>query len=70
MSRTNDLDHELKQMEAQMKGTVDINYQKYNDVFIEKVAEHNRELKKEKSRETDRQISERVQESTHYLHNR
>jgi ribosomal protein L16 Arg81 hydroxylase len=70
MSKTDELDHELKQMEAQMKGTVDINYEKYNNVFMDKIAEHNRELKSQKSEESNRKIEQEVQEGAIYLHNK
>ena len=70
MSKKDEIANELKQMKAQMERTVDINYEKYNNVFMEKVAEHNRELKKEKSRGTDQHIDERVRESLTYLHDR
>lgn len=62
------LDHELRQMEAEMKGTVDINYEKYNNVFMDKVAQHNQELKKEKVQNSDQTIYGHTEEAARYLH--
>ena len=70
MSKTDEISNELKKMEHQMKNTVDINYEKYNNVFIDKVAQHNQELRKEKSMEADREIERRTQEGAKYLHNK
>ena len=70
MSNTNDLSNQLKQMEAEKNGVVDINYEKYNNVFMDKVAEHNVQLKREKSRDSDREIERRTEEGAKYLHNK
>jgi hypothetical protein len=68
MSNSDKIAEDLKKMKAQMEGTVDINYEKYNNEFIDKVAEHNRELKKEKSMNANKQIEERVEEGAKDLH--
>ena len=70
MSKTDEISNQLKKMEYQMKDTVDINYKKYNDVFMEKVAEHNQELRKEKAASSDREIERRTKEGAKYLHNK
>lgn len=62
------LDYELRQMEAEMKGTVDINYEKYNNVFMDKVARHNQELKREKGQSSDQTIQGHTEEAARYLH--
>lgn len=68
MSKKDVISQELKQMKAQMEGTVDINYEKYNNVFMDKVAQHNNELRKEKGQNSDQVIEGHTEEAARYLH--
>lgn len=70
MGKSGEINQQLKRMKAQMEGTVDINYEKYNNVYIDKVAQHNSELKKEKSMGNDQHIQGRAEEAAKYLHNK
>lgn len=47
-SQLQQLDHELRQMQSEAKSTKDINYGRYNDVFLEKTKRFNDLLKAEK----------------------
>lgn len=70
MGKTDQLTHELKQMEGEMKKTSEVNYEKYNDTFMDKLAEHTRETRREKSENADSQIQDRVLDGAIYLHNK
>lgn len=50
------LDHEMKRMESEMKGTVDINYQRYNTEIMAKVAKYNQMKKAGHKSETERTV--------------
>ena len=63
------LSDELERMKAEVEGVVDKNYEKYNNEFIDKVAEHNLALKRENEERSQKELHSVAEEGSRYLHN-
>jgi len=56
MDELKKLDYELKRMEAEKGGTLDINFGRYNNEFMDKVARYNTLLKKQRAEKSERDM--------------
>jgi hypothetical protein len=59
-SQLQQLDHDLHQMQSEAKNTKDINYGRFNDVFLEKTKRFNDLLKAEKGNKGQEYISDAI----------
>lgn len=62
------IDNELKQMRAQMQGTVDINYERYNTEFMGKVEKYNLLRKQGLKANSDSTLKSAIEDGANTLH--
>jgi hypothetical protein len=63
MSDLNQLNGEIEQMRHEVKGTVDINYERYNTVFMGKVEKFNRLKKQGIQGKSGAELQENIEKS-------
>ncbi len=63
-------DETLKQMEEQVKRTVDINYHRYNDVYVDKALERSESFQRDRDRSANEELGRVTEDSSRYLHGR